>query len=69
MALFPAIVAMSFRAPPTPSEDRARATEDLIRDKGTDTSHNGDFFGLYTKSGQPKISLQQYQSLVKAARG
>lgn len=28
---------MSFRAPPTPSEDRARATEDLIRDRGTDT--------------------------------
>jgi len=28
---------MSFRAPPTPTGQRARDTEDLIREKGTDT--------------------------------
>jgi methyltransferase family protein len=29
---------MSFRAPPKPTDERARATEDLIRERGTDTS-------------------------------
>jgi len=28
---------MTFRAPPKPTEQRARATEELIREKGTDT--------------------------------
>jgi polysaccharide biosynthesis protein PslG len=37
------------------------------RDKGTDTSDHGNFFGLYTKGGQPKIALQQYETLVGAA--
>jgi hypothetical protein len=37
------------------------------RDKGTDTSNHGNFFGLYAKDGQPKVSLQQYESLVRSA--
>jgi polysaccharide biosynthesis protein PslG len=37
------------------------------RDKGTDTSDHGNFFGLYAKDGQPKVSLQQYESLVRSA--
>src|SRR5205807_393204 len=28
---------MTFRAPPKPTDERARATEELIREKGTDT--------------------------------
>jgi hypothetical protein len=38
------------------------------RDKGTDTSDHGNFFGLYAKNGQPKQALAQYQSLVRSAR-
>jgi hypothetical protein len=38
------------------------------RDKGTDTSDHGNFFGLYTKDGQPKVALQQYETLARAAR-
>ncbi|HEY5012881.1 MAG TPA: cellulase family glycosylhydrolase [Acidimicrobiia bacterium] len=38
------------------------------RDKGTDTSDHGNFFGLYSKNGQPKEALAQYQSLVRSAR-
>jgi hypothetical protein len=38
------------------------------RDKGTDTSDHGNFFGLYAKDGQPKVALQQYESLVRSAR-
>ena len=38
------------------------------RDKGTDTSDHGNFFGLYTKDGQPKVALQQYEKLARAAR-
>jgi hypothetical protein len=37
------------------------------RDKGTDTSDHSNFFGLYAKDGQPKVSLQQYESLVRSA--
>jgi polysaccharide biosynthesis protein PslG len=37
------------------------------RDKGTDTSDHGNFFGLYAKDGRPKVSLQQYESLVRSA--
>ena len=40
---------MSFRAPPTPSEDRARATEDLIRDRGTDTQRWAKLDSLATQ--------------------
>jgi hypothetical protein len=40
---------MSFRAPPTPREDRARATEDLIRDKGTDTQRWAQLDSLATQ--------------------
>lgn len=40
---------MSFRAPPTPSEDRARATEDLIRDRGTDTRRWAQLDSLATQ--------------------
>ena len=38
------------------------------RDKGTDTSDHGNFFGLYTNDGQPKVALQQYETLVRSAR-
>lgn len=37
------------------------------RDKGTDTSDHGNFFGLYTNDGQPKIALQQFKALVRPA--
>jgi hypothetical protein len=37
------------------------------RDKGTDTSDHGNFFGFYTKSGQPKVIVRQYESLVHSA--
>ena len=40
---------MSFRAPPTPTENRARATEDLIRDKGTDTQRWAQMDSLATQ--------------------
>jgi len=36
------------------------------RDKGGNTSDHGNFFGLYTKDGQPKLALQQYETLVRA---
>jgi polysaccharide biosynthesis protein PslG len=36
------------------------------RDKGTNTSDHGNFFGLYAKDGQPKLALQQYETLVRA---
>jgi hypothetical protein len=36
------------------------------RDKGTDTSDHGNFFGLYTNDGRPKLSLKQFESLVPA---
>lgn len=38
------------------------------RDKGTDTSDHGNFFGLYTKSGEQKVAVRQYQALVQSAR-
>ena len=38
------------------------------RDKGTDTSTHANFFGLYVREGQPKVSVQQYESLVRSAR-
>jgi hypothetical protein len=38
------------------------------RDKGTDTGNHGNFFGLYTHDGQPKVALRQYQELVRSAR-
>jgi polysaccharide biosynthesis protein PslG len=38
------------------------------RDKGTDTSDHGNFFGLYAKDGRPKVALTQYQSLVRSVR-
>jgi len=38
------------------------------RDKGTDTSTHANFFGLYVRDGQPKVSVQQYESLVRSAR-
>lgn len=38
------------------------------RDKGTDTSDHGNFFGLYTNADQPKVALMQYQSLLRTAR-
>lgn len=37
------------------------------RDKGTDTSDHGNFFGLYTNDGQPKIALPQFEALVRPA--
>jgi hypothetical protein len=37
------------------------------RDKGTDTSDHGNFFGLYAKDGQPKVALKQYETLVRSA--
>ena len=37
------------------------------RDKGTDTSDQGNFFGLYTNDGQPKLALAQFKSLVPPA--
>jgi hypothetical protein len=37
------------------------------RDKGTDTSNQGNFFGLYTKDDQPKLALQQFETLVRKA--
>jgi hypothetical protein len=38
------------------------------RDKGTDTSDHGNFFGFYSKSGQPKLVVKQYEALVQSAR-
>jgi hypothetical protein len=38
------------------------------RDKGTDTSDHGNFFGLYAKDGQPKVALTQYRTLVQSIR-
>jgi Cellulase (glycosyl hydrolase family 5) len=38
-----------------------------FRDKGTDTSAKSNFFGLYTKDGQPKLALTEYQSLARSA--
>jgi hypothetical protein len=37
------------------------------RDKGTDTSDHGNFFGLYTNDGQPKLALRQFETLVRPA--
>jgi hypothetical protein len=37
------------------------------RDKGTDTSDQSNFFGLYTKDGRPKPALEQFENLVKPA--
>jgi hypothetical protein len=37
------------------------------RDKGTDTSEHSNFFGLYAKDGQPKVSLKQYETLARSA--
>lgn len=37
------------------------------RDKGTDTSNHGNFFGLYTNNGKPKLALQQFETLVRKA--
>jgi len=37
------------------------------RDKGTNATDQGNFFGLYTKDGQPKLSLKQFESLVRPA--
>jgi hypothetical protein len=34
------------------------------RDKGTDSSEQGNFFGLYAKDGRPKRALAQFESLV-----
>jgi hypothetical protein len=38
------------------------------RDKGTDTADHGNFFGLYTNDGQPKVAVRQYQALVRSVR-
>ena len=38
------------------------------RDKGTDTSNHGNFFGLYTNDGKPKLALTQFDTLVQAAK-
>lgn len=40
---------MSFRAPPTPTDQRARETEELIRDKGTDTARWAQMASLATQ--------------------
>lgn len=37
------------------------------RDKGNDTSDQGNSFGLYTSDGQPKLALAQFTSLVPPA--
>jgi hypothetical protein len=37
-----------------------------LRDKGTDTSDHGNFFGLYTNDGQPKLALKQFETLVQS---
>jgi polysaccharide biosynthesis protein PslG len=37
------------------------------RDKGTDQSDHGNFFGLYTNDGQPKLALKQFETLVRPA--
>jgi hypothetical protein len=37
------------------------------RDKGTDTSNQGNFFGLYTNDDQPKVALEQFETLVRKA--
>ena len=40
---------MSYRPPPKPTEDRARATEQLIRDQGTDTQRWSQVENLATQ--------------------
>jgi hypothetical protein len=37
------------------------------RDKGTDTSNHGNFFGLYTNDDRPKLALTQFENLVRKA--
>jgi hypothetical protein len=37
------------------------------RDKGTDTSDQGNFFGLYTNDGRPKLALEEFETLVRSA--
>ena len=40
---------MTFRAPPTPNGERAKTTEELIRDKGTDTARWAQLDSLATQ--------------------